>query len=217
MTGHNAKAEDKANSHNHSHKNGHDFFHKRFDDAEKWSQKFDDPKRDQWQKPEAVINALPIKENSVVADIGSGTGYFATRLAKRHPNSKIIGVDVEPDMVAYLKKRADAEGLKNVESLLIPADSDVKLPEAVDLILVVDTYHHIPDREKYFKNLLQFLKPNGQLSIIDFKIDSPEGPPAEHRIQPDQIREELKSAGFEQTKSIDILPYQFFLMFKKTE
>src|SRR5215470_14968875 len=69
-----------------------------FGDAEKWSQVFDDPKRDAWQKPHEVIQALALKPDAVVADIGAGTGYFAVRLARMLPKSKVYAVDVEPDM-----------------------------------------------------------------------------------------------------------------------
>lgn len=203
-----------AHAHDPNHVDGH--MDKRFKGADEWAKIFDDPKRDEWQKPEEVIKTLAISDGSVVADIGAGTGYFTIRIAKQHPRSKVLGVDVEPDMVAYIEKRAQHENLSNVKTVLIPDSGEAfNLPEAVDQILVIDTYHHIPDRPKYFKNLSSCLKPQGTLVIIDFKLDSPEGPPREHRIQPAQIQEELKGSGFEQVKSLDFLPYQFFLVFKK--
>ncbi len=201
-------------AHDHDHVHGH--MDKQFKGADEWAKKFDDPKRDEWQKPEKVIESLDISDGSVIADIGAGTGYFTIRIAKQYPKSKVLGVDVEPDMVAHIAKRAQNESLSNVETVLIPSSGDeFKLPQAVDQILVIDTYHHIPDRTKYFKNLSSYLKPQGSLVIIDFKLDSPEGPPREHRIQPAQIQEELIGSGFKQVKSLDFLPYQFFLVFQK--
>lgn len=201
----------------HDHGHAHDHMDKRFDDADKWAKVFDDPKRDEWQKPEKTIKALGLADKkTVVADIGAGTGYFAIRIAKQHPKSKVLAIDVEPDMVAYIEKRARHENLTNIETVLVPSSGEaLKLPVAADQILVVDTYHHIPDRTKYFKGLSAYLKPQGKLVIIDFTLESPEGPPKEHRIQPEQIREELKGSGFKQVKSFDFLPYQFFLVFQK--
>ena len=218
-----------AHSHDTEHKQntqpGHDHLHethsstghmhKRFEDPEKWAQKFDDPNRDAWQKPDAVVDALALRKNQVLADIGAGTGYFTVRIAKRYPESKIIAVDIEPDMVAYVANRAKAAGLKNVETTLTFADRDVELPEPADVIFIADTYHHIPDREKYFSHLSKFLKKDGKLAIIDFKIDSPEGPPVEHRIKPEQIQKELEPSAFYLEQSVDLLPYQYFLIFKK--
>lgn len=218
------KGSETVSKHNHdeaAHEDAHQahssskHMHKRFDDAEKWAQKFDDPKRDEWQKPDEVVDALRLGQKAVLADIGAGTGYFTVRIAKRYPEAKIIAVDIEPDMVAYVSNRAKAAGLKNVETELTFADKEVTLPEPADVVFIADTYHHIPDREKYFVQLGKFLKQEGQLIVIDFKLDSPEGPPQEHRISPEQVKEELKSAGFEQVKTIETLPYQYFLVFHK--
>ena len=51
----------------------------RFGGAEKWAQVYDDPQRDAWQKPHEVVQALALKPDAVIADIGSGTGYFPER------------------------------------------------------------------------------------------------------------------------------------------
>lgn len=200
-----------------AHDHAHDHMDKKFKGAEEWAKKFDDPKRDLWQKPEKTIEALSISDKGVIADIGAGTGYFAIRIAKKYPLSRVLAIDVEPDMVAYIEKRARNENLTNIQTVLIPPADELKLPEEVDQIIVVDTYHHIADRTRYFKNLSKYLKPRGTLVIIDFTLESPEGPPKEFRIQPAQIREELKGSGFDQVKSVDILPYQFFLIFQKSK
>jgi hypothetical protein len=72
-------------------------FHRSFEDADKWAKEFDNPERDAWQKPEEILNALILQRTSVVADIGTGTGYFSVRLAKRIPEGKIFAADTEPD------------------------------------------------------------------------------------------------------------------------
>src|SRR4051812_26198987 len=88
-----------------------------FSDAEQWAHVFDDPKRDEWQKPHEVIQALALKPDAVIADIGSGTGYFAVRLANMVPQGRVYGVDVEPDMVKYLSDRAKREKRSNVVAI----------------------------------------------------------------------------------------------------
>lgn len=60
-----------------------------FGNAEKWAQVFDDPRRDEWQKPHEVIRALALKEDAVIADIGSGTGYFAVRIAPEQVTAEL--------------------------------------------------------------------------------------------------------------------------------
>jgi cyclopropane fatty-acyl-phospholipid synthase-like methyltransferase len=196
-------------AHAHAHPaEGH--FHHRFDDAERWAKVFDDPARDDWQKPAEVIAALALAPDARVADIGAGTGYFAMRLARQVPQGKVYAVDVEPDMVRHLDDRARTEALDNVVAILA-ADDDARLPEAVDLVLVVDTYHHIADRKAYFRRLAPSLRDGGRLAIIDFTPEAPMGPPVEHRISADQVITELGAAGYRLVARHDFLPNQYFL------
>ena len=169
---------------------GGDHMHRRFDDAEKWAKNFDDPARDQWQMPDRVIAALGLKAGQAVADVGAGTGYFTVRLAKSAAAPRVFAVDIEHSMVHYTKQRAMKEGLKNVTGVVATATS-ANLPEPVDLILVVDTFHHIPGREAYFRKLRDLLKPGGRLAIIDWLPGGPMGPPEEFRFSPEKIAAEL--------------------------
>jgi SAM-dependent methyltransferase len=184
-----------------------------FGDARKWAQVFDDPKRDAWQKPHEVIQALKLKPDAVIADIGSGTGYFAARFAHMVPQGRVYGVDTEPDMVKYLSERAKREGLKNVVAVA-GKPGDPGLPEKADLIIFVDVYHHVDDRERYFRQLQNSLKPGGRLAIIDFRMDSREGPPKAARIAPEQVKNELKRAGYGLAQEHGFLPNQYFLVFQ---
>ena len=156
---------------------------------------FDDPARDAWQLPDRVIETLAIKPGQIVADIGAGTGYFTVRLAKSAPAARVYGVDIEQSMVDYLSHRAMREGLKNVTAVQGGSDR-TNLPEPVDVVLIVDTFHHIPQRVAYFTALKKLMKPGARLAIVDFKKDSPEGPPKEFRFTPDEISAELGKAGF---------------------
>jgi cyclopropane fatty-acyl-phospholipid synthase-like methyltransferase len=176
--------------------------------------RFDNPERDAWQKPEEILDALHLQPTSLVADIGAGTGYFSVRIAKRVPAGKIFAADVEPDMVRYLGARAEREHLANLTPVQARTDA-ANLPEPVDLILVVDTYHHIDDRTRYFAALQSSLRSGGRLVIIDFKTDSPNGPPAQHRIAPQLVTQELTAAGYELTEKLEFLPRQFGLIFRK--
>ena len=183
-----------------------------FGDAQKWSQIFDDPKRDAWQKPHEVIQALKLKPNAVIADIGSGTGYFSARFANMVPKGRVYGLDTEPDMVKYLADRAKREGLKNVTAVQAKP-GDAQLPEKADVIVLVDVYHHIENREQYFRRLQGSLKPGGQLAVIDFRMDSSVGPPKAARISPEQVKAELQRAGYRLAEEHAFLPNQYFLVF----
>ena len=187
--------------------------HHGFGNAQQWSQYFDDPKRDEWQKPHEIIQALGLAPNSIVADIGSGTGYFSVRLAHFVPKGQVYGVDTEPDMINYLTDRIKRERLSNVTSLAGKPD-DPQLPTRVDLVLMVDVFHHISNRDQYFKKLKQYLKPGGRVAVIDFSETSPMGPPPAERISSARVKSELVQAGYEVAAEHAFLPNQYFLIFK---
>ena len=184
-----------------------------FADAERYAKSFDDPARDAWQMPDRVIAALGLKPGQSVADIGAGTGYFTVRLAKSAAAPRVFAVDIEATMVEYVRARAAREGLGNVVAVKAGADR-TNLPEPVDVALVVDTYHHIPNRVAYFTTLKTLLKPGARLAIVDFKKDSPDGPPVEFRFTSEQITAELTKAGFALQAQHDFLPRQMFLIYR---
>lgn len=201
----------------HKHHHGeHSMAHHNFKDAQKWAKAFDDPARDQWQKPEFVIQNLDLKSlKNCIVDIGAGTGYFSTRIAKAlSGKTKVYAADSEPDMVAYLKMRASQENLKNHQELLV-TESFPRLPQKCDMVLLVDTYHHIMNRADYFRAGLSELSQNGRVVIIDFTMESPIGPQKAHRLSKGAVVGELLSAGYVLDKDITGLPNQYFLIFKR--
>lgn len=146
----------------------------RFEDAAQYAQTFDDPARDASQMPERVIEALGIPPGKAVGDIGAGTGYFTVGLAETPLASTMFSVGFELSMVDYVTIRAEAAWLDNIVTLLSGSDR-TNLPEPVDLLLIVDACHHLPDRVAYFTRLREDLRPSGRLGIIDFSKDSPSG------------------------------------------
>lgn len=184
----------------------------RFEKADDWAPMFDDPKRDEWQKPDAVVAALALTPGMAVADVGAGTGYFEARLAAAvGPSGNVFAVDIEPDMVRYLAERALRENTPQVHAQLGAAD-DPKLPTAsLDRILVVDTWHHVADRGAYARKLVAALKPGGALFIVDFNLDTERGPPKELRLPQDSVRAELEQVGLRVSVVAAGLPDQYVL------
>jgi ubiquinone/menaquinone biosynthesis C-methylase UbiE len=189
--------------------------HHSFDDVQHWTQVFDDPGRDAWQKPDEVVRALGVAPGQTVVDLGAGTGYFSVRLARTvGAGGHVLALDVEPRLVAYMKDRAAKEALPQMVAQQVPAD-DPQLPAAgVDLVLVVDTWHHLDDRLHYLVKLAAGLKPGGHLAIVDFKKgDFPVGPPDAHKLPPDAVAKELETAGWSVVSRDEaLLPYQYVLV-----
>ena len=174
--------------------------------------RFEEPSRAEWQKPDQVIAALGSLEGKTVADIGTGSGYFAFPIAKKA--AKVIAIDIDQRFLDYieLKKKKQKIGA-NIEPRLTVPDSARLKPLEADIVLIVDTYHHIENRVDYFKKLKSALRKGGMLVIVDFKKEeTPVGPKVEMRIAEDQVQSELKAAGYTIVSADkDMLPYQFII------
>lgn len=200
-------ASEKHKAHAHKH-------HHRFSNSKKWSKIFEDPTRDKWQKPELVLKRLNLKEDSKVADIGSATGYFPVRISKLVPKGRVWGIDIEPNLVKYLNERIQKHNLKNIFSTL-GKTHDPLIPEKVNHIIIVDTYHHISNRVHYLRNLKSYLLKGAKITVVDFKKGKlPFGPSDKMKISHTEIIKEFKAAGFKLNKQYHDLPYQFILIFE---
>lgn len=181
----------------------------RFEDADQWSQVFDNPERDAWQRPDEVVaKVLSGREDLRVADIGAGTGYFALRFARALPKGSVVASDLEATMLAKVLARSHEAGLGNVSTAQATMTSP-GLEGRFDVIFLCNTYHHIGDRTAYFGRLLESLTPHGKLVIVDFKPEAERGPPADHKVSPQQMDTELTAAGYRLVEGWDGLPDQF--------
>lgn len=172
--------------------------------------RYEEPGRDAWQKPDDVVKALALAPDAVSVDVGSGSGYFARRLARAAPKGKTIGLDIEPRFVALVNEVAKRDSLP-LEARLVLSDDPGLTPASVDLVLIVDTYHHLPERKAYLAKLRTALRPGGRIVVIDFKKGSKLGPPDDHKLAKETVVEEAKAVGLALTKEHDILPEQFFI------
>lgn len=208
-----APAGPSADHRSHGHHRDH-----RFTNAEQWATQFDNPARDAWQKPDAVIAALALAPDMTVADLGAGTGYFAVRLARAVPTGTVYAEDLEPDMVRYLGERAGREGLANLVAVH-GEPADPRLPGPVDAAIMVDTYHHLADPAGFFARVRERMRPGATLAIVDFKKDAPAdapGPPAAMRIDDAEVTAALIRLGFAHVRTDRaLMPYQYLVLLRR--
>jgi ubiquinone/menaquinone biosynthesis C-methylase UbiE len=187
---------------------------------EKYIGILEDAKRDDWQKPDEVIKALKLQDGQVVADIGSGSGYFTVRLAKMLAPAKgrVIALDVDEGMVNHLRQRLAKEQLKNVTVMHVPAHDPLLIDGSADVVFICNTYHHLEDREVYLRKVKKGLKPNGRVVIVDFykREGIPVGPPMSMRLSEETVQKELQTAGLHVTEKLTTLPYQYVLITQLT-
>jgi ubiquinone/menaquinone biosynthesis C-methylase UbiE len=173
--------------------------------------------RASWQRPDDVVQALELQPGDRVADLGAGDGYFVPYLSQAvGPEGRVLAVEVDAELVESLESSFGGGG-SNIRVLLGRSD-DPELPDgSIDLVLIVNTYHHIEDRPAYFARLKGDLGASGRVAVIDpdadlggiLRLFQHEG----HWSKASEIVEEMAAAGYRRTASHDFLATQVFEVF----
>jgi ubiquinone/menaquinone biosynthesis C-methylase UbiE len=174
------------------------------------------PDRDQWWKPDQVMDALLIAEGSKVADVGAGGGWFTIHLSRRvGPNGVVYAEDIQPEMIEAISRRVQRENLTNVKPVL-GMPNDPRLPQGLDAVLIADSYPEMDDPPgaavPLLKNVARSLKPQGRLGIVNFKPGGGGPGPAE-RVAPEAVIERAAEAGLQLIKREEVPPFLYLLVF----
>jgi ubiquinone/menaquinone biosynthesis C-methylase UbiE len=175
------------------------------------------PERESDERPDLALDAIGIQRGLTVADIGAGVGYFSWRLAERvGAGGAVYGEDIQPAMLDLFTKNMTARHLTNVHAVLGTAD-DPKLPKnSIDLVLLVDVYHEFSEPEKMLDRIRESLKPNGRIVFLEYRAEDPEVPiRPEHKMTVSQVRAEVQPEGYRFDKTIEVLPQQHIIIFRK--
>ena len=167
------------------------------------------PEREDEEAPSKALDALELKPGMVVADIGAGSGYYSSRIAKRvGPTGRVYATDIQPGMIALLDRRIKSEGLSNVTTVLGGMD-DPKLPPAsIDLAIMVDVYHELQEPQIFLQLLKEAFRPGGRLVLLEFRKEDPKVPILEvHKMSVAVAKQEVEAhILFLQANFADALP-----------
>ncbi|HSK97302.1 MAG TPA: methyltransferase [Euzebyales bacterium] len=168
--------------------------------------------RDRWQQPDRVLAALAIREGDRVADLGAGAGYFTFRLARAvGPQGVVYAVDTDPGMSSLIAGRVARDTVTNVV-IVAAAPDDPALPEPVDLVLLVNAFHHLPDPADYLTTLSAYLRPGGRVAVIEAY---PKWFLFGHATTPEAIAATLREAGYTGPERPGTLRRQSFQIFQR--
>lgn len=182
--------------------------------------KYEDPKRQNWQDPKLVIEALGDLNNKVIADIGAGTGYFTFQLAV--PAKKVIALDIEQRFLNYIEDRKtemyDRNLAEKIETRITKPDSPSLEGAEVDIALMVNTIGFIENRKSYLQKLNSALTDLGVLVIVDYKQGAmPVGPSESSKVNFNSLSRELLEVGFSINRLDTVsLQYQYLIKVKKS-
>ncbi len=156
--------------------------------------------RDQWQRPMQILEALNLKPGDTVADLGAGAGYFTLKLSPLVGKSgKVLAIDVRTFPLLFVWIRAFRSGRRNVK-LIQGEPENSRIPDGVNAVLVVNTYHELTARRKILDQVLRSLVPGGRLVIVDRGPPEPGQKSAareDHELPLSSAEQEVSQAGFE--------------------
>ena len=166
-----------------------------------------------------MVKHLNVQAGQTVCDLGAGNGFYSLWLAKLvGENGRVLAVDIQPEMLDMLKRRAAKEGVSNIE-LILATTIDPKLPEGkLDLVLMVDTYHELSNPEEVLGAVRKSLKPHGRLALVEFRLEDESVPiRVLHRMSKAQITKEMTANKFKLVDPFDGLPWQHLMFFERDE
>jgi ubiquinone/menaquinone biosynthesis C-methylase UbiE len=177
----------------------------------------DRAERDREEKPEIVLGAMKLKDGDVVADLGAGSGYFTFRIAPKVGNSgKVLAVEIQDEMLETIRQRARELKIKNVEAVK-GSETDPHLPvDVVDIVLMVDVYHELAFPFEIMTKIREALKPGGRVVFVEYRKEDPRVRIKEvHKMSVEQLKKEMNVIGLEHAETIETLPSQHIVIFRK--
>ncbi|UTV28813.1 class I SAM-dependent methyltransferase [Photobacterium atrarenae] len=169
--------------------------------------------RKSWSHTDRVIEDLQIKEGDRVADLGAGDGYFSYFFSEVvGEKGQVLAVDIDEEALVNITDTAKEKGFHNISTIQAAQDDPLLNRSDIDLVFLSNTYHHIENRVGYFNNIKKYLNDGARVAVLDTR----EGTPwfiIPHGIHAEQIRSEMKEAGYIHIESHDYLPFNNFEIF----
>ena len=172
--------------------------------------------REKEEAPSKAIALLGLAPDTVIADIGAGSGYYSFRLAGVLPRGRVVAVDIQQEMLDFLKAEARRRKIENVQPHLGAVDDIKVAPETLDAVLMVDAYHEFSHPVEMLQSIRKALKPGGKVYLLEFRAEDPAVPIKPlHKMSKAQALKEFQALGFEFVEAKSDLPWQHLLIFRK--
>jgi len=175
--------------------------------------------RDAEEDPSQMLGQIDLKSGMVVCDMGCGNGFYSLTLAEMvGPSGKVLAVDIQPEMLQLLSRRAASAKIENID-MILGTVIDPKLPVGeVDLVLMVDVYHEFSDPQAMLAAIRKSLKPTGKIALVEYREEDPSVPiKPEHKMSKRQILKEYDANGFKVGSQYDGLPWQHLMLMVRDE
>jgi len=173
--------------------------------------------REREERTDLLIERLPLEPGDTAADLGAGTGFFSLPMAERvGPDGRVLAVDIQPEMLQIITDRIARNGIDNIDTILA-TEKDPRLPAgSVDMLLMVDAYHEFSYPREVMQGVVRGLKVGGRVVLIEYRGEDPLVPIKPlHKMTEKQAIAEMEAVGLEWEETLDVLPQQHFMVFRK--
>jgi ubiquinone/menaquinone biosynthesis C-methylase UbiE len=175
------------------------------------------PERQQEERPDLLLQSLPLRPGEAAADIGAGTGYLSWRMAGMvGEKGRVYCVDIQQEMLDLLAKKMVEHHTTNYQAVLGTV-TDTHLPtNSVDVVLLVDVYHEFDHPYEMMQSILRALKPGGRIVWVEYRAEDPDVPIKPlHKMSEAQVRKEAALLPLQWVETIEKLPRQHIFIFQK--
>ncbi|MBC7652289.1 MAG: class I SAM-dependent methyltransferase [Deinococcales bacterium] len=172
--------------------------------------------REREENAKLAIDNINIPVTGVIADIGAGTGYYTFKLAKKVAKGKVYAVEVQDELIAYLKNKK-LQLRDTIVEIIKSASRSPNLPDnSVDVAIMVDVYHELEYPHEMLQTIKKSLKPTGKILLIEYRGEDPAvAIKPLHKTTVAQLNKEMLANGFTLFSKGDFLPIQHFLLYEK--
>lgn len=168
--------------------------------------------------PVKNVKALGLREDSIVADLGAGTGYYSIELAKILERGRVYAVDVQKDFLDRIKNHARDLNIKNLECIWgdLEKKEGTKIKTGLlDAVVISNVFLQISHREIFVEEVRRILKDQGKILLVDWSHTSPLIS-KNHKIVPkNEVRKFFENNGFVCEREIDAGEHHYGIIFSK--
>ena len=176
-----------------------------------------------WPDPGGVLESLGFAPGLSAVDLCCGDGLFTVAMSMMLDGA-VWGVDLDAALLDQARAAMAAAGVPQCPLIRADArDLASVIPERVDLVLIANTFHGVPDQTGMARAALKVLKPGGRFIVVNWHpipreqtrvLDQPRGPRSELRMSVQDTADVVEPAGLTLERVVELAPYHYGAIFR---
>jgi ubiquinone/menaquinone biosynthesis C-methylase UbiE len=172
-----------------------------------------------FSEPLKIVSQAGVLPGQKIADIGAGSGYYVTEIAKALMSSgTVYAIDINKELLEKIKNKTKHENLSNVEVIWgdFELENGTKLKTAsIDMVFACNVFFQTEDKRGAIKEIKRILVPHGKVVFVDWSESSNIGPKDNMLVKEWDILDLFEKNGFVKEKSLFAGEHHYGIIFKK--